>query len=213
MRRYDEGYRAMKSTLAGGTLGAPLLIHCAHRNAATPPHFTSPMLITDAAIHEIDLTRWLLDEEIAAVRVFTPRRSSHSGDLDDPQVVILETVGGVLVDIEVFVNCSYGYDIRCELVAEGGTIALADASASIVSQHGMRSRRVPSDWRERFVRAYDAELQVWLESVAAGSACGPSVWDGYAATAVAEACLKALETAQRTPVELVGRPALYEPAG
>src|SRR5256885_12249444 len=40
-RRYDVGYQAMKATLDGAGpdgdgLGAPLLMHCAHRNPSVP---------------------------------------------------------------------------------------------------------------------------------------------------------------------------------
>ena len=66
MRRYDAGYRAMKAALDDGGLGAPLLMHCAHRNPSVPPYFTTEMTISDSAVHEIDIVRWLFDEEIVA---------------------------------------------------------------------------------------------------------------------------------------------------
>lgn len=49
---------------------------------------------------------------------------------------------------------------------------------------GVFSGRVPTDWRERFVRAYGLELQAWLDAVTNGTATGPNAWDGYAATFV-----------------------------
>ena len=119
MRRYDAGYWAMKRAVDDGTIGTPLMVHCAHRNASTPARgFTSDMLITDAAIHEIDLMRWLLSQEIAAVNgVLLPRRPGHvASELQDPQILILEMADGAIVDVEIFVDCSYGYDIRCEVV-------------------------------------------------------------------------------------------------
>jgi len=69
---------------------------------------------------------------------------------------------------------------------------------------------VPADWRERFVRAYDVELQEWVDAVAGDGELGPSSWDGYAATAVSDAGLTALRTGERVPVSLGDRPALYE---
>ena len=39
-------------------------MHCAHRNPASPPTFTSDMIITDTVVHEIDAIRWLLGQEI-----------------------------------------------------------------------------------------------------------------------------------------------------
>ena len=145
-----------------------------------------------------------------AVRVLRPRRNSRApAHLLDPLLVMLEMAGGALVDVEVSVNIGYGYDIRCEVVGEGGTAALADAGGVIVRSGGRWGGPVSVDWRERFLRAYDVELQAWVDAVAAGSATGPTSWDGYAATAVADACLESLRTGDRVGVSIGDRPALY----
>ncbi len=211
MRRYDAGYQALKAALGEGGIGTPLLMHCAHRNPSVPPYgFTTEGIITDSAIHEIDLVRWLFDEDIAAAGILKPRRSSEGGaDLHDPLIVLLEMASGILVNVEVFVNARYGYDIRGEIVGERGTVSLADADGVTVRLAGQRSGHVPVDWRERFGRAFDAELQDWLDAVAAGTATGPGAWDGYAATVAAESCLAALRTGQRTRVSLAARPDFY----
>ena len=117
--------------------------------------------------------------------------------------------GGALVDVEVSVNIGYGYDIRCEIVAEGGTAALAESGGVIVRSGGRWGGPVPVDWRERFLRAYDVELQDWADAVATGTATGPTAWDGYAATVVSDACLEALRTGERVPVSLGTRPPVY----
>ncbi len=214
MRRYDAGYRALKAAVDDGAIGTPLLMHCAHRNASVPPYgFTTELIISDSAIHEIDLVRWLFGEEIVAARVLRPRRSSKGSDsLHDPLLVLLETASGILIDVEVFVNATYGYDIRGEVVGEHGTVALDTGHGGVVvSALGRRTGSVPADWRERFGRAFDTEFQDWLDALASGSPRGPCTWDGVAATAVAEACLASLRTGERTIVSLPDRPGLYGP--
>ncbi len=101
MRRYDFAYRALKLALDSGEIGAPLMMHCAHRNASVPSFYQKEMAITDTAVHEIDMVRWMFGDEIAAVRVLVPRRNSNGGDLQDPLLLILEMAGGVLVDVEI----------------------------------------------------------------------------------------------------------------
>lgn len=211
MRRYDSGYRALKDTVDSGSIGAPLMMHCAHRIPEVAPMFTSEMVINDAAIHEIDLVRWLFDEEIAGVSIMTPRHNANSKqELLDPLFVLLEMESGIIADVEVSANISYGYDIRGEVVGENGTVALADASDVIIKRQLQHSGRVPADWRERFIRAYDTELQEWVDSVAADRApTGPTSWDGYAAAAVADAALEAMRTGKRTAVLLQDRPEFY----
>jgi myo-inositol 2-dehydrogenase/D-chiro-inositol 1-dehydrogenase len=196
MRRFDPGYGVVKAQLDGGGLGEILLLHCAHRNASSPPGFTSEMLITSSAVHEIDIARWLLGEEIvgATVRAVRPARESANG-LRDPQIVLLETANGVLIDLEVFVNAHYGYDVRCEVVGETGTARLGE--------------QVEPDFRARFATAYRRELEAWVGCVAGGPGDGPSAWDGYAANAVADACLESLASGAHAAVELAQRPALY----
>jgi myo-inositol 2-dehydrogenase/D-chiro-inositol 1-dehydrogenase len=109
----------------------------------------------------------------------------------------------------VFVNATYGYDIRGEIVGERGTVALAEAGGAVLKREGRRSCSVPADWRERFSGAYDVELQDWLKAVAAGSSTGPSSWDGYAAAIAVESCLEALRTGRRAAVSLPERPDFY----
>jgi myo-inositol 2-dehydrogenase / D-chiro-inositol 1-dehydrogenase len=201
MRRYDEGYRALKIAAANGSIGAPLLAHMAHRNPAVPPTVTSEMAINDSVVHEIDVTRWLLDEEITSVMILAPKRSRKAADgLQDPMVVVFRTGSGVLVDDELSVNVGYGYDIQAEIVGESGNARLGSGLGGgapiVVTTGGGRACAVPADWRERFISAYDEEFREWIDDVAAGrEASGPSSWDGYAAAVVAGACITALHGA------------------
>lgn len=210
MRRYDAAYRAMKDVLDAGDIGAPLLVHSRHRNPSVPEHYTREMAITDTAVHDFDVVRWLLGEELVAATVLAPRRSRHGGELQDPLLMLLESESGVLVDIETSVNIRYGYDIRGEVVGEDGTVALADSNPVVVRRDGAFSGRVPTDWRERFIRAYDVELQEWVDAVASGlGATGPSSWDGYAAAVVSDAALEALQGGERTVITMRDKPDLY----
>jgi myo-inositol 2-dehydrogenase / D-chiro-inositol 1-dehydrogenase len=196
MRRFDPRYAAVKRDLDDGRVGRPLLLHCAHRNAAVPPTYTSEMLITSSGTHEFDVARWLTGEEIVGATVLTPRATSLAANgMRDPQFLILETEGGVIVDVEVFVNARYGYDIRCELVGETGTLMLEPA--------------VTPGFLERFADAYRHELIDWVDAVADGGPRGPTAWDGYAASAVADACLESLASGRPVDVRLAERPALY----
>ena len=209
MRRYDAAYRALREVVHSGEIGLPLLMHCTHRNPDVPGYYQKESAITDTAVHEIDMVRWLFEEEIAATRVLVPRRSRNGGELQDPLVLLLEMASGLLVDVEISVNIRYGYDIRGEVVGEDGTAALGEPSPVRVRRAGLAADRVPADWRERFVRAYDVELQEWADAVAGDGAFGPSSWDGYAAAAVSEAALEALRTGARVPVALADQPDLY----
>jgi len=212
MRRFDADYRRLKAVIDGGTLGAPLLFHSRHRNASVPQGlYTSEMPLNDTLVHDADVTRWLLSDEIAGVEVRVPRRSSRGGDLRDPTVVLLHMASGALVDVEISVNIAYGYDIRGEVSCENGVAALPNRPATVISdQHGIR-QAIPVDWRERFIEAFDQEFREWIVAAQAGTATGPSTWDGYAATLTADAALRAVGGGYER-IEMIDQPALYRTA-
>ncbi|WP_031507556.1 Gfo/Idh/MocA family protein [Streptomyces megasporus] len=212
MRRFDTEYLRLKRTLADGVLGRPLMLHCRHRNVSVHPYFTAEMLITDSVAHEMDCARWLLEQEITAVTVLRPTPSSLSPErLDDPQLVIFETDGGALVDVEIFGNCGFGYQVQTEAVCERGTARIGDDHGMFVNAAGRWGGEIAQDYVERFEDAYDREVQQWVDATRRGEVTGPSAWDGYAVAAVSEAGVAAQTTGRRTAVEMIERPAFYAP--
>ncbi|MFT2017003.1 Gfo/Idh/MocA family protein [Streptomyces sp. 796.1] len=210
MRRYDAGFQRLKAAIDGGAIGRPLMLHCQHRNVATPPGFTTQMLINDSVVHEIDTTRWLLDQEITAVTVLRPAPSSAAPDhLGDPQLVLFETSGGAVVDVEIFANCGFGYQVRCEAVGERGTARTGDETGLFTQAAGQWGGTIPQDFVVRFADAYDRQVQRWVDATRRGTVEGPGCWDGYAAAAVCAAGVQAQGTGQRTPVELPERPTYH----
>ncbi|TNC29112.1 Gfo/Idh/MocA family oxidoreductase [Amycolatopsis alkalitolerans] len=210
MRRYDQGYRAMKRVIGEGGIGSPLLMHCAHRNPAAPESYHSEMATQDTAIHEIDTIRWLLDDEIVSAQVLRPRSTSKRFEhLQDPQIMLFETASGVRIDLEVFVNCQYGYDIQCETVGETGTVRLPDPADVWLRTAGQLRTEVAQGWKERFAAAFDRELAEWVASIQDGRLAGPGSWDGYAAAVISDATVDALHSGRVVPVRLKDRPAFY----
>ncbi|MEU7426076.1 Gfo/Idh/MocA family oxidoreductase [Streptomyces sp. NPDC040750] len=207
MRRYDAEYRRLKTLLDGGSLGRPLMLHCVHRNVSSPAGFTSAMLINSSASHEIDAARWLLAQEVTAVTALRPASSPGAPeDLIDPQLLLFETERGALVDVEVFVNSGFGYQVRCEAVCEAGSARIGDEHTMVVTSRGGAAQEVAQDYLVRFADAYDREVQAWVDATRRGRVTGPGVWDGYAASAVAEAGVRSLETGRRVAVDLAPRP-------
>ncbi|WP_073948819.1 Gfo/Idh/MocA family protein [Streptomyces kebangsaanensis] len=210
MRRYDAEYLKLEQLLRTGQLGRPLLLHHRHRNVASPPGWTSDMLIRDSVSHEMDVTRWLLGQEITAVTVLRPTPSGNApGGIQDPQFVIFETDGGAIADVEIFVNCGFGYQVQAEVVCERGTARVGDGHAMITHMAGRWGGTVAQDYLERFAAAYDREVQAWVDATRRGRVTGPTAWDGYAAAAVCEAGVRSLTEGGRVEVDLVERPTLY----
>lgn len=209
MRRFDPGYAEVKLALDDGSIGRALMLHCIHRNAVWAGQ-SSAASISGSAVHEIDIARWLLGEELVSVTVHRPRASERAGGLQDPMLLVFCSASGVLVDVEVFLNAEYGYDVRCELVGELGTVSLDGPSPTVHRASGQTARAVPADWRPRFDVAFRRELQAWVDGIGtAPHGQFASAWDGYVAAEVAAGSIRALETGQPNRIELRETPALY----
>jgi len=210
MRRYDRGYAEMKRIIESGELGAPLMIHACHRNVSQGPGFKTEMGITNVAIHELDICRWLLGDEYKSAQVLKVRQSSLSNKgYDNPQIVLLETQNGCRIDVEVQVADGYGYDIQCQVVCEKGTINLPDPYAVVKRADATRSFPILTDWKDRFIEAYDIEMTEWVKSVENGKLTGPSSWDGYVACVAGDALNNSRGKGIFLPVETIEKPDLY----
>jgi len=117
MRRFDPAYVEMKAALTKGVVGPALMFHCFHRNVSAPSNFTGQMAITNSAPHEFDIARFMLDADYAEISVFRPE-FKDSNKVGAPVFMVLKTVAGQLVNVEVNNNATYGYDVRGELVGE-----------------------------------------------------------------------------------------------
>ncbi len=215
MRRFDPDYAQMKQLLDSGRLGRTLLLHNVHRNkSATTQAGASDLIVRDSLVHEVDVARFLFGEEIASITVLSPAASSGAPEgVVDPQVALFQMAGGGIVTSEVFVNSQVGYEVRCEAVAERGSITLGQNGSGLVTTSaaepdGIWGGTVAPDFRARFARAYDLEIQAWVDATRHGLVVGPTSWDGYAATAVCAAGMESLGTGLPVPVSLVDRSAV-----
>lgn len=210
MRRYDQGYRQLKEIISRNELGEPLIIHAAHRNALKPPTFDTDRAITRCAIHEIDILRWLLNEECETAQVLDVKQSSATmGDYLNPQIVMLKTYSGQRIDIEIQTDGAYAYDIQCQVVCEHGVVNLPDPTTVLIREKAQRVCKLFTSWADRFMDAYNVQMQEWANGVMEGKVTGPSAWDGYAACAVADATIRSRKTGCPEKVCMIKKPEIY----
>jgi myo-inositol 2-dehydrogenase/D-chiro-inositol 1-dehydrogenase len=211
MRRYDKGYLQLKEAIDSGKYGLPLLLHCAHRNPSVPASWDNSMTVENSLVHEIDILRWLLGEDYvsAEVRCGKSTRRGPAG-LHDPQVLILTTKSGVLIDVESYVNNHNDYDIKCEIVCEDAVLNMPKPGYISVNSGAFTGQATYTDCYRRFGDAYDDEIRAWIGASKEGLVDGPDAWDGYACQVTVAAASKAGEI--QTVVEIVNdkTPALYE---
>ncbi|BCW84038.1 inositol 2-dehydrogenase [Paenarthrobacter ureafaciens] len=198
MRRFHPAYQDLKSKLQQGTVGQPLMMLSSHRNVHSYPGGDSASTITNSGIHEIDITAWLLDSPIDRVSWHAPR-STSADTRQDPQVFHLYTADGVLTIVDVFVNARYGYDVRCEVVGEQGSMEMARPQQTTLHHGLQQTHGYPDDWRPVFADAYRRQTQAWIDSLAAGRPSPlATATEARNATRVAQALITSMENGGTT---------------
>lgn len=209
MREYDAAHQALKALLDSRELGQPVLFRGVH----VGERFAEPRTIQDvminSVVHDIHSARWLLGQEFAQVYTQWVR-----DDVDRPETCRL-FVGqmafkdGTLGVIEMNTATGYGYQVDVEITGTAGSARTSSAPALVVKQSRKQFQPIDPDWLVRFNDAYLREVDAWVKSVATGLPTGPSVWDGYAAMVVADACVQSAKTRQPQTVPDLERPAMY----
>ncbi len=169
MRRFDPAYLELKRVVRSGKYGKVLQIRCTSRNVSSPTA-TTAMLLTNVAVHEVDIIRWLLDEEIKSVNVnLTKVTSKANSKLLDPISVNCYTASGVLATIDICANSTYGYEVGMEVITENGSLVIENlGQLNIAYNFKLPTRKggaLHKDWMGRFKPAYIAELKAFVNSL------------------------------------------------
>ena len=169
MRRFDRPYQDLKKEIESGKYGKVLQIRCTSRNVSSPTT-TTAMLLTNVAVHEIDIIRWLLDEEIVSVGVnFAKTTGKANSNLSDPISVNCHTESGVLATIDIYANSTYGYEVGMEVITENGSLVIENlGQLNIAYNFKLPTRKggtLHKDWMGRFKPAYIAELTAFVSSL------------------------------------------------
>ena len=175
MRRFDRSYMAAKERIETGLIGEPLVVQSISRDPGCPdPAWAAPErsggLIVDLGIHDLDVVRWLMDDEVSRIRAIGQVRScpelASVGDIDTA-LMQLEFAGGALGHVESARNGRYGYDIYGEVRGTEGTLRigyLQETPVLLLNEQGVH-HDVVAWFEERFRPAYQAQLDHFIECI------------------------------------------------
>lgn len=197
MRHYDPAYSAAKKRIAAGEIGTPVVFKSLGRDKDEPPLSTyqsniNGMLFYTNSIHDFDLARWLMQDEVSEVQAYSttairPELAKYRDIVAG--VVNLKFAQGAIGNIESYAQAIYGYDVRTEIVGSKGSIfvgTLQKTPAVFLTSDGS-SRNIADHFLSQFTDAYLAEMRDFVETVLSSRAPRVTGEDGLRALEIAVA--------------------------
>jgi inositol 2-dehydrogenase len=197
MRRYDPAHVAAMKRIEAGEIGTPVIFKSVGRDKDAPPlaayqSNVNGMLFYNSTIHDFDLARWLMRDEVAEVHAYTtvairPEVAQY-GDVV-ASVVNLKYGQGAIGNVESYVQAVYGYDVRTEIVGSKGSIlvgSLHQTPATFLTASG-GTRTLADHFLTTFADAYVAEVQDFVRNILHDRPPRVSGEDGLKALAIAVA--------------------------
>jgi len=204
-RRYDPTFAALKQRLTEGEIGEPEVLIITSRDPGPPPIDyikRSGGIFKDMLIHDFDVCRWILDDEVVSVHAsgscLVDPAIAAAADLDTTAVT-LRTRKGRLCQINTSRRAAYGYDQRFEVLGSRGMLQAGNHRPSEVVAYS--SAAVCTDlpehfFLERYQRAYAMEMQHFLDALIRGTPVRTTIADGVKALQLADAATRSCETGQ-----------------
>jgi len=197
-RRFDAGYRAARAAVAQDAMGRIYTVRIAGHDPAPPAESyipTSGGIFRDLHIHDFDIARWVLGQEIVEVyaqgAVRVDDMFARHGDVDTI-VGTLTFRDGTLGVMTGGRHNPLGYDIRRELFGSKDSVVVGWDTRT--PMHSLEADMPPApehayaNFLERFEAAYRAELHAFVDVVAGRTHTPCSVADAETALLVALAC-------------------------
>jgi myo-inositol 2-dehydrogenase/D-chiro-inositol 1-dehydrogenase len=211
-RRFDPDFRALKAEIDAGRIGTVEMATITSRDPAPPPGSyigRSGGIFRDMTIHDFDVARWILGEEVetvlAAASVLVDPEIGRLGDFDSVNV-ILTTASGRHCTITNSRRASYGYDQRIEVHGSAGSVAAENPARSrvvVADAAGYHRPPLLDFFMTRYTAAYAAEIAAFVAALGSGGPMPTTGQDGLMALALAEAALRSVAEARAVRVSEV----------
>jgi myo-inositol 2-dehydrogenase / D-chiro-inositol 1-dehydrogenase len=195
-RRFDPHFATLKARIAKGEIGDVEMVAILSRDPGPPPIDyvkRSGGLFRDMMIHDLDMARFLLDEEPMEVHAvgssLVDAAIGAAGDVDTA-AVLLKTASGKIAQISNSRRATYGYDQRIEVHGAKGLLRAGNVQQTTVelaTGKGFSQDPVLPFFLERYAAAYRAELDAFIAAVRKGKPPAPSGEDGLRAQVLADA--------------------------
>jgi myo-inositol 2-dehydrogenase / D-chiro-inositol 1-dehydrogenase len=211
-RRFDPNFATLKAAIDQGEIGRSELLSITSFDPAPPPVSyikVSGGLFRDMMIHDFDMACWIMgstpDKVTAVGSSIVNPEIGEAGDVDTA-VVTLHYADGRIAVIKNSRRAVYGYDQRIELLGSEGLLSAGNVLENTMSKAtaaGVLSAKPEFFFLERYMRAYSAEWEAFVDAVTTGAALPVTLDDGVNALAIAEAATRSVKTGSRVDLASV----------
>lgn len=208
-RRFDPHFKRAREAVADGTLGTPHIIKITSRDPAPPPIEyvkVSGGLFFDMMIHDFDMCRFLMGEEVvevyAAGTSLVDPKIGEAGDIDTA-VVTLTYKSGAYCIIDNSREAVYGYDQRVEAFGSAGCVIVDNPSpnaATFLKRGPVERDPLHYFFLDRYHEAYLAETREFISSIQEDRSPSVTGIDGKIPILMAMAANQSLK--ERRPVKI-----------
>ena len=205
-RRFDPDFQSLKATIVSGEIGNIEMVTIISRDPGAPPldYITqSGGIFRDMTIHDFDMARWILGEEVESVlasgSVMTDPKIHEVRDFDSVNV-ILRTHSGKQCLISNSRRATYGYDQRIEVLGSKGMVSAGNThekNIEISTINGFKKPPLLNFFMTRYEKAYAIEMAAFVEAIQNKSNPPTTGDDGLKALIIAEAALKSVESGKK----------------
>ena len=198
-RRFDPHFMAVRAAIDEGRIGTVEMVTIISRDPGPPPVDyikRSGGIFRDMTIHDFDMARFLLGEEIDSVSaqasVLVDKAIGEAGDFDSVSVM-LATATGKHATISNSRRATYGYDQRIEAHCSEGVVSAENQRAVSIEVAGANGYTRPpllDFFMTRYTEAYANEIAAFIDAIGGKRPASPDGKDGLIALALADAALK-----------------------
>jgi myo-inositol 2-dehydrogenase/D-chiro-inositol 1-dehydrogenase len=200
-RRFDPHFSALKEAVDNGGIGQVEQVQITSRDPEPPPAeyaARSGGIFRDMMIHDLDMARFLLGEEVnnvfAVGSVLVDKAIGEAGDVDTAMAV-LTTASGKQCVITNSRRATYGYDQRIEIHGSEGMVSADNPrlnTVEVAAAQGYSRGPLHNFFMTRYTEAYVNEINRFVEWLSGADVEVPGGDDGLKALQLADAAVASL---------------------
>ncbi|RZC41879.1 putative oxidoreductase, partial [Asbolus verrucosus] len=209
-RRFDPSFSVVKERVQNGEIGKVLTVKVCSRDSPLPSIEylkKSGRIFHDCAVHDIDMTLYVLGEYPTKVMVMARANIPEIAEINDYDTVaiMLSFDSGTIGIIDLNRYSIYGYDQRLEVFGQKGMIKAENQqpiyNVETYTEKDVKRAPIAYSFPSRYSDGYDLEMVHFLDVLEGKADLCVDSKDTLAVTRIASACEEAVRTGKAVEIK------------